>query len=101
VAAERGDYGLVREVIEGTLRPDGKRANDGLVALLPKWARGVEILEALNGIVVVDEGSEPPLVTVHWESLPRHLRAEAAFLASELVVVSEDVVDKREPRDTV
>ena len=84
-AAVAGTSLLTREIIAGTVRADGKKANDGLLAILPKWARGPEILDALVGVVAVDESVIPPTVTVHWERVPRHLRAEAASLASELV----------------
>jgi hypothetical protein len=57
------------------------------MALLPKWARGTHILDALAGIVVPDATADPPTVTVHWERVPRHLRHEAASLARELVDV--------------
>lgn len=79
-----GNDDLVQELIEG-VRPDGSRSRDTLLALLPKWARGPQILDALAGIVVPDEATKPPTVTVHWERVPRHLRSEAASLASELV----------------
>jgi hypothetical protein len=83
-AAVAGNTALARELIEG-VRPDGTTSRDTLNALLPKWARGTSVLDALAGIVVPDAASSPPTVTVHWERVPRHLRAEAASLASELV----------------
>ena len=83
-AALTGNTALVLELIAG-VRPDGTRSRDTLVALLPRWARGTHILDALAGVVVPDESANPPTVTVHWEKVPRHLRPEAASLASELV----------------
>jgi hypothetical protein len=83
-AALAGNTALVRELLAG-VRPDGTRSRDTLVALLPKWARGTDILDALADVVVPDDNAIPPTVTVHWERVPRHLRPEAASLASELV----------------
>jgi hypothetical protein len=83
-AAIAGDHAQVAELLAG-VRPDGTRSKATLKALLPTWARGAEILDALAGIVVPDAAADPPTVTVHWERVPRHLRAEAASLASELV----------------
>lgn len=75
---------MVNELISG-VRPDGTRSRDTLLALLPKWARGTHILDALIEAVVPDADADPPTVTVHWERVPRHLREEAASLASEFV----------------
>jgi len=83
-AAVAGNHALARELIEG-VRPDGTVSRDTLKAILPKWARGTSILDALAGVVVPDADANPPSVTVHWEMVPRHLRSEAASLASELV----------------
>lgn len=79
-----GNHGLVKELIKG-VRPDGTLSRDSLVALLPKWARGTYILDALAGVVVPDADADPPTVTVHWEKVPRDLREEAASLAGEFV----------------
>ena len=84
-AARRGDDLALREAWFGTSTPQGKLVNDGLKQVLPSWARGASTLDALAGIVVVDESVSPATVTVHWERVPRPLRAAAASLASELV----------------
>jgi hypothetical protein len=86
-ALRSGNNEAVQEIWTGTLRPDGRKANDGLLQVLPRWARGQEVLDALVGIVVVDEAAQPPTVTVRWERVPRKLRPAAASLASELVDV--------------
>jgi hypothetical protein len=80
-----GDREAAEEIWFGTRLEGGRRANDGMKQVLPYWARGVETLKALSGIVVVDEEAQPPTVTVHWERVPRKLRPAAASLASELV----------------
>jgi hypothetical protein len=86
VAARRaGDTEAVEEIWHGTTLPGGRKANDGFMQVLPRWARGQEVLDALKGVVVVDESAQPPTVTVHWERVPRKLRPAAASLASELV----------------
>ena len=84
-AVRAGNRIGVEEIVLGTLREDRKRRPDGLRQVLPNWARGVAVLEALVDIVVVDETQSPVAVTVHWERLPRKLRPAAASLASELV----------------
>lgn len=61
----------VEELILGTVRKDGTRRPDGLRQVLPYWARGTATLEALNGVVVVDETQDPVTVTIHWEQVPR------------------------------
>jgi len=84
-AVRVGNAQLVGELINGTVREDGTKRPDGLVQVLPHWARGTRTLDALRGIVVVDEGQHPVTVTVHWERVPANLRPAAASLASELV----------------
>lgn len=84
-AVRAGNAQLVEELINGTTRENGTRRPDGLAQILPRWARGVGTLDALRGIVVVDEGQHPVTVTVHWERVPVKLRPAAASLASELV----------------
>jgi len=76
---------LVSEILEGTLREDGRRSSDGLLSILPKWARGAAVLDALVGAVVLDDSVSPPTVSVHWERVPTEHRLAAASLASELV----------------
>ena len=80
-----GDRMGVEDILLGTLKEDGTRTRDGIRQILPNWARGRAVLEALNGIVVVDESQDPVTVTVHWERVPRKLRPAAASLASEMV----------------
>ena len=89
-AVRAGNTQLVHELIEGTVREDGTKRPDGLAQILPRWARGTAILEALEGIVVVDESQQPVAVTVHWERVPAKLRPAAASLASELVDAYRD-----------
>jgi hypothetical protein len=84
-AGRSGDELRIEELTRGTFRPDGTRRSDGLAAILPLWARGTAVLEALRGIVVVDEDATPVTITVHWEQVPAKLRPAAASLASELV----------------
>jgi hypothetical protein len=84
-AVHKGNRQLADELINGTIRENGKRRPDGLRQILPHWARGTDILDALRGIVVVDENEHPVTVTVHWERVPAKLRPAAASLASELV----------------
>lgn len=84
-AARAGNRIGVEEIILGTLCENGKRHPDGLRQVLPRWARGMAVLEALAGVVVVDETQNPVTVTVRWERVPRKLRPAAASLASELV----------------
>ena len=81
-----GNEKVVKELIQG-LSPDGSASRHSLKAILPKWARGTSILDALSGAVVADPNADPPSVTVHWERVPRDLREEAASLASEWVDV--------------
>jgi hypothetical protein len=81
-----GNKDVVNELIGG-LSPDGSVSRHSLKAILPKWARGASIVAALGGVVVPDPHADPPSVTVHWEKVPRHLREEAASLASEWVDV--------------
>jgi hypothetical protein len=80
-----GNKVVVEELLLGSLRADGTRHHDGLRQVLPYWARGTATLDALRGVVVVDETQDPVTVTVHWEQVPRKLRKAAASLASELV----------------
>jgi len=84
-AVRAGNHQLADEIMNGTTREDGRRRSDGLTSKLPRWARSTDVLDALKGIVVVDESLTPPTVTVHWERVPTKLRPEAASLASELV----------------
>jgi hypothetical protein len=84
-AVRNGNRQLVDELINGTVRENGTKRPDGLRQILPYWARGTDILDALRGIVVVDESEHPVTVTVHWERVPAKLRPAAASLASELV----------------
>lgn len=84
-AVRAENFQLAHEIMEGTTRPDGRRRPDGIAQILPRWARGTEVLDALQGVVMVDEDVTPVSVTVHWELVPRKLRAQAASLASELV----------------
>jgi hypothetical protein len=67
------------------------RRPDGFPSLVPRWARGTEVLTALQTSIDVDETQDPVTVTVHWERVPRNLRREAASLAS-------DLVDSYQPR---
>lgn len=80
-----GNKVVVEELLLGSLRADGTRHHDGLRQVLPYWARGTATLDALRGVVVVDETQDPVTVAVHWEQVPRKLRKAAASLASELV----------------
>jgi len=89
-AVRSGNAQLVDELIEGTTREDGTQRPDGLAQILPHWARGTAILDALQGIVVADESQQPVTVTVHWERVPVKLRPAAASLASELVDAYRD-----------
>ena len=84
-AVQKGNRQLVDELINGTVRENGRRRPDGLRQILPYWARGTAILDALQGVVVVDETVHQVTVTVHWERVPVKLRPAAASLASELV----------------
>src|ERR1035437_1093808 len=89
-AVHAGNVQLVHELIEGTVREDGTKRPDGLAQILPRWARGTATLEALQGIVVVDESQQPVAVTVHWERVPVKLRPAAPSLASEYVDAYRD-----------
>jgi hypothetical protein len=89
-AVHAGNAQLVHELIEGTVREDGTKRPDGLAQILPLWARGTAVLDALRGLVVVDESQQPVTVTVHWERVPVKLRPAAASLASELVDAYRD-----------
>ncbi len=97
-AARAGNRIGIEEIVLGTLGEDGKRHPDGLRQVLPRWARGVAVLEALAGVVVVDETQNPVTVTVHWERVPRQLRPAAASLASELVDIYQPRPDGGRPR---
>ncbi|HEY1168379.1 MAG TPA: hypothetical protein VGE81_05305 [Candidatus Limnocylindrales bacterium] len=81
---------LVHELIEGTVRENGTKRPDGLAQILPLWARGTATLDALRGIVVVDDDQHPVTVTVHWELVPPTHRRAAASLASALVDAYRD-----------
>jgi len=85
VLVRKGDQDLIDEHVLGELRDDGTRAPTGMTQLLPLWARGTAVLDALEGVVVVDEAADPVTVTVHWERVPVGLRDAAASLASMLV----------------
>jgi hypothetical protein len=84
-AAHAGNTLGLDEIINGTVREDGTRRSDGLPSMLPRWARGTEVLTAVLGFIDVDESQDPVTVTVHWERVPRKLRREAASLAGEIV----------------
>jgi hypothetical protein len=84
-AAVTGNAVLADEIVNGTIKPDGTRRNDGFNQVVPLWARGTGARDELQGIVVVDESQQTVTVTVHWERVPTKLRAEAASLASTLV----------------
>ena len=97
-AVRAGNSQLVHELIEGTVREDGTKRPDGLEQILPRWARGTATLDALRGIVVVDESALPVTVTVHWERVPVKLRPAAASLASALVDAYRDRKKGGRPR---
>ena len=84
-AVRSGNKLLADEIVHGTFAKEGRRRSDGLPSILPSWARGHVVLDALVGVVVVDETLTPVTVTVHWERVPPGLRRAAASLASELV----------------
>ena len=96
VQADNGQ--LIIELVDGTIRDDGTKRPDGLSQIVPRWARGTAVLQALRGIVVVDESRNPVTVTVHWEQVPPKLRREAASLASELVDAYRDRPKGGRPR---
>lgn len=96
VQADNGQ--LIIELVDGTIRDDGTKRPDGLSQIVPRWARETAVLEALRGIVVVDESRDPVTVTVHWEQVPPKLRLEAASLASELVDAYRDRPKGGRPR---
>ena len=97
-AGRAGDDLQIEELTQGTVRDDGRRRSDGLSAILPLWARGTAVLEALKGIVVVDVAADPITVTVHWERVPPKMRPTAASLASELVDMYYDRPKGGRPR---
>lgn len=84
-AVRAGDALGIEEIVRGTVREDGSRRSDGLQSVLPRWARGTEVLTVVLGFVDVDVSQDPVTVTVHWERVPRKLRPATASLASELV----------------
>jgi hypothetical protein len=84
-AVRSGNKIGVEEIVLGTVRQDGTRRPDGLRQVLPRWARGTDVLTTVLGFVDVDESQSPVAVTIHWERVPRPLRAATASLASELV----------------
>jgi hypothetical protein len=84
-ASLNGNAAKVRELWLGAPGDGGQRPRDGYAQVLPRWARGIAILDALIGKVVVDETTSPPRVTIHAEAVPRKLRPEAMSLAAELV----------------
>jgi uncharacterized protein (UPF0147 family) len=72
-AAEAGQHEQAKEIVRN------------FAHTLPVWAREPGALDALAGIVTVDETASPVAVTVYWERVPRKLRRAAASLASALV----------------
>jgi hypothetical protein len=84
-AVRRGNKLGVEEIVLGTVREDGRRRPDGLRQVLPLWARGTDVLTTVLRYVDIDESQNPVAVTIHWERVPRRLRAATASLASELV----------------
>jgi hypothetical protein len=99
-AVHAGNTQLVHELIEGTVRENGTKRPDGLDQILPNWARGTTVLDALRGIVFVDESQVPVTVTVHWERVPAKLRPAAASLASEFVDAYRDRPKGGRPRNS-
>jgi hypothetical protein len=58
-AVRAGNTLAVEELVLGTLEEDGTRRLDGIRQELPLWARGKAVLDALIGVVVVDESKSP------------------------------------------
>jgi hypothetical protein len=59
--------------------------NESLTNLIPLGLRGVDTVRTISEYIDVDEATTPPTVTVHWERVPRKLRATTASLASAYV----------------
>lgn len=89
-AVQKGDRQLLDDLVNGSIEENGRRRRDGLNQILPYWARGTAVLDALLEDVVVDESVRPASVTVHWERIPVKLRPAAASLASFLVDLYQD-----------
>lgn len=75
----------IEAAIDTNDRDRAMAINSSLTNLIPRGLRGVEVLRTASEFIDIDEDSAPVSVTVHWERVPRGLRAEVASLAGAYV----------------